>query len=37
VLKRLLFGAADAPPSPDEISRNVDQALQLFFAAYGPA
>jgi AcrR family transcriptional regulator len=37
VLKRLLFGAADAPPSPDEISRNVDQALHMFFAAYGPA
>jgi hypothetical protein len=36
-LKRLLFGAADAPPSPDEISRNVDEALHVFFAAYGRA
>jgi AcrR family transcriptional regulator len=37
VLKRLLFGAADAPPSPDEISRNVDEALHVFFAAYSRA
>ena len=35
VLKRLLFGALDAPPRPDAIARNVEEALHVFFAAYG--
>ena len=34
ILKRLLFGVS-RPPSSDEIARNVDEAVRVFFAAYG--
>ena len=34
LLKRLLFAAAE-PPDADEIARNVEAALRVFFAAYG--
>jgi AcrR family transcriptional regulator len=34
--KRLLFGVEEKSPSADEIARQVDAALHMFFAAYGP-
>lgn len=36
VLRRLLF-AVGKTPSRTEITRNVDEAIRVFFAAYGPA
>ncbi|NIX77096.1 TetR/AcrR family transcriptional regulator [Microvirga terricola] len=35
LLSRLLF-AAGGSPTEDEITRNVENALRVFFAAYGP-
>jgi AcrR family transcriptional regulator len=35
VMKRLLFAAGEAP-GPEEIARRAEQALDLFFAGYGP-
>jgi hypothetical protein len=35
LLRRLLFGVADATPDAQAIQRNVDAALRVFFAAYG--
>jgi AcrR family transcriptional regulator len=34
-LKRMLFGVGDAP-SDEEIKTNVENAVRVFFAAYGP-
>lgn len=36
LFRRFLFGVANGAADPAEISRNVDGALRLFFAAYGP-
>lgn len=36
ILRRMLF-AVGGPPSQDEIKRNVESAISVFFAAYGPA
>lgn len=35
-LRRLLFAVGEAP-TPDEVAVYVDEALRVFFAAYGPA
>ncbi|MCG7394456.1 TetR/AcrR family transcriptional regulator [Microvirga sp. ACRRW] len=35
ILRRLLFSVGE-PPTADEIKRNVENAISVFFAAYGP-
>jgi hypothetical protein len=35
MLRRLLFSVGE-PPTEAEIQRNVENALRVFFAAYGP-
>ncbi|WP_414471540.1 TetR/AcrR family transcriptional regulator [Microvirga sp. M2] len=35
ILRRLLF-AVSGPPTQDEITTNVENAVRVFFAAYGP-
>lgn len=35
ILKRLLFAACETA-STEELAKNVDAALAVFFAAYGP-
>jgi len=35
ILRRLLF-AVSGPPTQDEIKSNVENAIRVFFAAYGP-
>lgn len=35
MLRRLLFSVGE-PPTEDEVQRNVENALRVFFAAYGP-
>lgn len=35
LMKRQLFGVG-GPPTPEEIKTNVETALRVFFAAYGP-
>jgi len=35
LMRRQLFAVGD-PPSPDEIRTNVEHAVRVFFAAYGP-
>jgi len=34
-MRRLLFAVGE-PPTPDEITSNVENAIRVFFAAYGP-
>jgi hypothetical protein len=35
MLRRLLFSVG-GPPTEDQIQTNVENALRVFFAAYGP-
>ncbi|HST95920.1 MAG TPA: TetR/AcrR family transcriptional regulator C-terminal domain-containing protein [Microvirga sp.] len=35
MLRRLLFSVGETP-TDDEIARNVENAIRVFFAAYGP-
>jgi AcrR family transcriptional regulator len=35
LIRRLLFSVGE-PPTEDEIKRNVENAIRVFFAAYGP-
>lgn len=35
IMKRLLFAVGE-PPTEDEIAQNVENAVDVFFAAYGP-